>query len=166
MKELYIKQKVFSLNEKFNVKNEKEEDVYFVEGSFMKIPKTFSVKGQTNDEVARITKKTFTFLPKFLVEVGGQEIVTIKKEFSFFKARYTMDLPGMEVEGNWLDMEFQVYQHGELIGEVSKEWFSWGDSYKLQILKEDMETLLLALVIAIDCVKADQTATSSAAYSG
>ena len=38
MKELYIKQKVFSLGEKFTVKDDQENDVYFVEGSFMKIP--------------------------------------------------------------------------------------------------------------------------------
>lgn len=32
MKQLYIKQKVFSLSEKFTVKDEQERDRYFVEG--------------------------------------------------------------------------------------------------------------------------------------
>jgi uncharacterized protein YxjI len=161
MKQLYIKQKVFSLSGKFTVKDQREKDVYYVEGSFMQIPKTFSIMNTTRDEVALITKKAFSFLPKFFVEVNGREVLTIKKEFSFLKARYTIDGAGIEVHGNWWDMDFQVLQHGEVAGQVSKEWFTWGDSYKIQILDEKMETIMIALVVAIDCVKADQAAASS-----
>lgn len=160
MKQLYIKQKVFSLSGKFTVKDENEKDVYYVEGSFMQIPKTFSIMNTTREEVALITKKVFGFLPKFFVEVNGREVVTIKKEFSFFKARYTIDAVDIEVHGNWWDMNFQVFQHGEVIGKVSKEWFTWGDSYKVQILNEEMETIIIAFVIAVDRVKADQAAAS------
>lgn len=163
MKELYIKQKVFSLSGKFTVIDQQENDVYYVEGSFMQFPKTFSIMNTTRDEVALITKKVLSFSPKFFVEVNGVEALTIKKEFSFFKARYTIDAAGIEVQGNWWDMNFQVLQQGEVIGQVNKEWFTWGDSYKVQILNEEMETIIIALVIAIDCVKADQAAASSAA---
>ena len=163
MKQLYIKQKVFSLSGKFTVKDQQENDVYYVEGSFMQIPKTFSIMNAARDEVALITKKVFSFLPIFFVEVNGQEVLTIKKEFSFFKARYTIDAVGIEVKGNWWDMDFQILQHGEVVGKVNKEWFTWGDSYKVQILNEEMEAIIIALVVAIDCVKADQAASSSAA---
>ncbi|MCC5803746.1 LURP-one-related/scramblase family protein [Rossellomorea vietnamensis] len=156
MKQLYIKQKVFSLSEKFTVKDQDEKDVYYVEGSFMKVPKTFTIMNQDRDEVALITKKVLSFLPTFFVEVNGQEVVTIKKELSFLKAKYSIDAEGIEVEGNWMDMNFQVLHQGRVVGEVGKEWFSWGDSYRVQILEEEMETVILALVIAIDCVKADQ----------
>jgi uncharacterized protein YxjI len=162
MKQLYIKQKVFSLSGKFTVKDQQEKDVFYVEGSFMQIPKTFSIMNTASDEVALITKKAFSFLPKFFVEVNGREVLTIKKEFSFLKARYTIEGEGIEVHGNWWDMDFQVLQHGEVVGQVSKEWFTWGDSYKVQILDEEMETIMIALVVAIDCVKADQAAASSA----
>lgn len=60
-------------------------------------------------------------------------------------------------------MDFQVVQHGKIVGEVGKEWFTWGDSYKVQIIDEEMETIIIALVVTIDCVKADQAAASSAA---
>jgi uncharacterized protein YxjI len=48
---------------------------------------------------------------------------------------------------------------------VSKEWFTWGDSYKVQVVDDEMETIMIALVVANDCVKADQGAASSAATS-
>ncbi|RTR25960.1 hypothetical protein EKG37_22265 [Robertmurraya yapensis] len=163
MKQLYIKQKVFSLGEKFTVRDQQEQDVYYVEGSFMQIPKTFSIMNVERDEIALITKKVFSFLPTFFVEVDGREVLTIKKEFSFFKARYTIDSADIEVQGNWWDMDFEVLQHGEVVGKVSKEWFTWGDSYKVQIVDEAMEKIVIALVVAIDCVKADQAAASSAA---
>ncbi|WP_201713063.1 LURP-one-related/scramblase family protein [Rossellomorea arthrocnemi] len=161
MKQLYIKQKVFSLSEKFTVKDQDEKDVYYVEGSFMKVPKTFSIMNQDKEEVALITKKVLSFLPTFFVEVNGQEVVTIKKELSFLKAKYSIDAAGIEVEGNWMDMNFQVLHEGRVVGEVGKEWFSWGDSYRVQILEEEMESVILALVIAIDCVKADQANNTS-----
>lgn len=161
MKQFYIKQKVFSLSGKFTVKDQQENDVFYVEGSFFQIPKTFSIMDTTRSEVALITKKVFSFLPQFFVEVKGREVVTIKKEFSFFKPKYTIDAAGIEVRGNWWEMDFQVLQHGEVVGKVNKEWFTWGDSYKVQILNEEMETIVIALVIAIDCVKADQAASSA-----
>ncbi|QUW22996.1 LURP-one-related family protein [Sporosarcina sp. Marseille-Q4063] len=163
MRKLYIKQKVFSLSGKFSVKDAEENEIYFVEGSFMKIPKTFSVMGDKQNEVATITKKTFSFLPTFFVDVHGQETMTIKKQFSFLKARYTIDAAGIEVQGNWWDMDFEVYQNRDFIGSVSKKWFTWGDSYELQIANDEMEPLLVALVVAIDCAKADQSAAVSVA---
>jgi uncharacterized protein YxjI len=161
MAKFYIKQKVFSLSGKFTVKDELENDVYYVEGSFMQIPKTFSIMDATRSEVAIITKKTFSLLPKFFVEVNGQDVVTIEKEFSIFKARYRIDAEGIEVLGNWWDMDFQVLQHGEVVGKVSKEWFTWGDSYQVEVLDKEMEAIVIALVVAIDCVKADE-ATAAA----
>ncbi|RWR04382.1 LURP-one-related family protein [Siminovitchia fortis] len=161
MKKLYIKQKVLSMGGRFNVKDEQGQDVYLVEGSFMRIPKTFIIRNTKGEEVASITKKTFSFLPTFFVNAGGREVLMIKKRFSFLKARYTIDTAGIEVRGNWWDMNFEVFQNGEIAGAVGKEWFTWGDSYQVQIEKGEMETILIALVVAIDCVKADQAAASS-----
>lgn len=161
MKQLYIKQKVFSIGEKFTVKDEREQDVYIVEGSFMRIPKTFTIMNAGGREVALITKKVFSLLPRFFVEVGGREVLTIQKELSFFKARYSIDSADIEVHGNWWDMDFQILQRGAVVGEVSKKWFTWGDSYSVQVLNEELEAVIVAIVVAIDCVKADHRAAAS-----
>ncbi|MCG3417561.1 hypothetical protein [Oceanobacillus jordanicus] len=44
---------------------------------------------------------------------------------------------------------------------MNKEWFTRGDSYKVQVLNEEME-MVITLVIAIDCVKADNGEASPA----
>lgn len=161
MKKLYMKQHVFSMRGKFSVKDAEERDAYFVEGSFLKVPKVYSITDKDDHEVGRIVKKVFTFLPKFTVEVNGHEIAEIKKEFTFFNPRYTIDAIGVEVTGNWWGMDFEVYRDGALIGEVNKKWLSWGDSYEVQVLDEAVETLLIALVVAISCVKADQAVVAA-----
>ena len=162
-KELYIRQEIFTLGEKLTVKDDQQKNIYYIEGSFFQIPKTFSIMDENRNEVALITKKILSFLPKFYVEVQGKQILTINKELSFFKARYTIDAEGIEVQGNWWDMDFQVYKQGQLVGQVKKEWFTWGDSYKVQILDEDVQTIVIAIVVAIDCVKSDEAVAASAA---
>ncbi|WP_214770286.1 MULTISPECIES: LURP-one-related/scramblase family protein [unclassified Exiguobacterium] len=159
MHTLYMKQKVFSLRGRFSIQDQQEQDVYLVEGSFMQIPKTFSISSVDGEEVAVITKKVFSLLPKFFVEVDG-ETLTIEKSFTFFKDRYTIDAADLEIDGDWWDMDFQIKRHGEVVGSVEKKWFTFGDSYEIQVFDPDVEKVLIALVVAIDCVKEDEEASS------
>lgn len=164
MRQLFIKQKLFSLKDKFTVKDRNGNDAYYVEGSLLKIPKTFTIMNTSNEEVATITKKTISLLPTFYVDVPGHDVVTIKKDFTLLKPRYTIEAKNIEVQGNILDMNFEIYQNRTLVGAVSKDWFTWGDSYKVQIVDEELETIIIALVIAIDFVKARREAAASASW--
>ncbi|MBQ0141120.1 MAG: LURP-one-related family protein [Kurthia sp.] len=161
MKQLYMRQKLLSLRDKFTIMDGQGNDVYAITGSFMKIPKSFSIMNQQQQETAIITKKVLSLLPTFFVELHGKEVVTIRKNISFFKARYSIEGEGIEVQGNWWDMNFRIFQHGEEIAAISKKWLSFGDSYEIQITKEASEELVIAIVVAIDCVKEDSESTSS-----
>lgn len=163
MKELYIKQRIFSVRGKFVVKDADGRDVYTIQGSFLKFPKKFSISNLDGIEVASVTKNITFFFPKFTVEVDGEEVIKIKKHYTFFKSRYTIDALGLEVKGSWWDMDFEVFQDGELVGEVSKKWLSWGDSYRIKAMDESLEVWMLALVVAIDCAKADESAVAASA---
>ncbi len=156
---LYMKQKVFSLRGRFSIQDQQEQDVYLVEGSFMKLPKTFSISTVEGEEVAVITKKMLSLLPKFFIEVDG-ETLTIEKSFTFFKDRYTIDAADLEIDGDWWDMDFEIKRHGEVVGSVEKKWFTFGDSYEIQVFDPDIEKILIALVVAIDCVKEDEESSS------
>lgn len=161
MKSFYLKQKVMSMRGRFNVFDDLQQEVYKIEGSFLQIPKTFTISDMQHNEKALVTKKTFSWLPTFYVEVAGRQIFTIKKEFTFFKAKYSVDGAGIEVNGNLWDMNFDVVKDGQVIGSVTKEWLTWGDTYQIQVLDEAWEMIVIALVVAIDCVKADQNAAAA-----
>lgn len=161
MSKLYMKQKVFSLGGNFTVKDEFEQDKYLIKGSFLSIPKTFTIKDTAENEIGTITKKVFSFLPKFFVEVGGEEVVTIQKKFSFLKARYQIEGQGIEVHGDWWDKKFEVTSHGEVVGQVNEKWFTWGDTYEVVVTDESLEHIIISLVIAIDFVKQQENAAGA-----
>ncbi|HHU19244.1 MAG TPA: hypothetical protein GXZ58_03230 [Bacilli bacterium] len=161
MSHLYIKQKVFSLGERFTVKDEHEQDRYFIRGSFFSIPKTFEIEDVNGHLVALITKKVFSFLPKFYVEADGNEIMTIIKEFTFFRDRYRIDSSDIEISGDWWDKNFEVFKQGKKIAHVNERWFTWGDTYDVHVIDEAYEHIVIAIVVAIDFVKSNERAAAN-----
>lgn len=84
---LYIKQKVFSLTSRFTVKDENGDDRYFVEGEFFSLRGRLHILNAQGEEIGQIYSRLWTFLPRFILEIGGEEIAEIVKEFSFFPPR-------------------------------------------------------------------------------
>lgn len=150
---LYIKEKVFSWNEQFTVKDENGWDKYFVEGEFLSFGKKLHLNNIHGEEVAFIQQKLFTWMPRFTVSVRGREIAEIRKEFTLFFERYVIDGLGWEIEGSVWEHEYEIRKNGRTIVTISKEWFTWGDSYELNILDPADEIVALAVVLTIDCVR-------------
>ncbi|MGY3779413.1 LURP-one-related/scramblase family protein [Isobaculum melis] len=156
MSKLYIKQKIFSLAGKFTVKDADGQDKYFVEGSLMKIPKMFTIKDINNQTIGTITKKTFSFQPKFFVEVAGEEILTIKKKVTFLKSKYEIESNEISIQGDWLSKNYEVTHQGKTIAIISEKWWATSDTFEVDIKDEAFEHLIISIVIAIDCVKQDE----------
>lgn len=136
---LYIKQKVFSLTSKFTVKDEDGNDRYFVEGEF------FSLRGRLH-----------------IMDAQGEEIAEIVKDFSFFRPKYSLENTSLRVEGDFWAHEYSLYDGDRNIMNIHKEWFTWGDSYELDILDPDYELISLGIVLAIDTAMAAANTASSA----
>lgn len=149
---LYIKQKIFSWNDKFSVYDVNGEERYFVEGEFFSWGKKLHVYDTLQREAAFIRQELLTFLPKFIVSIDGQDIAEIVKEFTFFKPRYRIDGLGWEIDGDFWDHDYEITKNGSTIVSISKEWFTWGDCYELDIENPEDEIVALAVVLAIDCV--------------
>ena len=153
---LYMKQKIFSWNDKFSVYDANGEEHYFVEGEMFSWGKKLHVYDRVRREAAFVRQELFTLLPKFIVSIGGQDIAEIVKEFTFFKPKYRIDGLGWEIDGDFWDHEYEIKKNGRTIVSLSKEWFTWGDCYELDIENPEDEIVALAVVLAIDCVQAAQ----------
>ena len=149
---LYMKEKVFSWNERFTIKDENGWDKYFVEGEFLSLGKKLHLLNINCEEVAFIQQRLLTLMPRFSVSVAGREIAEIRKEFTFFFQRYIIDGLGWEVDGSVWEHRYEIRKNGRLIVRIDKEWFTWGDSYVLEIADPADEILALAVVLTIDCV--------------
>ncbi len=154
---LYIKQKVFSWRDQFTVKDMSGDDRYFVEGELFSWGKKLHVMDVHGREAAFIQQKLWSFLPKYDVFIDGRHIAEIRKEFTFLRARYTIEGLNWIIEGNFWDHRYEITQGGRTVVSVQKEWFTWGDSYSLDIQSAEDEIYALAVVLVIDCVTAQQS---------
>ena len=149
---LYMKEKVFSWNERFTVKDENGWDKYYVEGEFFSLGKKLHLMNVHGEEVAFIQQRLFTLMPRFSVTVAGRELAEIRKEFTFFFQRYVIDGLGWEIDGDVWAHDYVIRKNGRTIVRITKEWFTWGDSYVLDILDPADELVALAVVLTVDCV--------------
>ena len=149
---LCMKEKVFSWNEQFTVKDENGWDKYFVEGEFFSLGKKLHLLNVHGEEVAFIQQQLFTLMPRYTVSLAGREIAQIRKEFTFFYQRYVIDGLGWEIDGDVWAHDYVIRKNGRTIVRITKEWFTWGDSYVLDILDPADELVALAVVLTVDCV--------------
>ena len=157
---LYIKEKVFSWGDKFTVKDEHGYDKYVVEGEVFTWGKKLHIYDMTGREVAFIKQEVWSFLPRYYVFCGGQQVAEIKKEFTFLFPKYSIEGLGWEIDGSFLAHEYEITKGGRSIVTISKEWMTWGDSYELNIANPADEILALAVVITIDCVMESNSGAS------
>ena len=149
--QLMIKQRVFSWSDTYDVYDENGEARYYVKAELLSFGHQIHVYDKrSGDEVGSIHQKLLTFLPAFEIVIGGRTVGTIRKEFSFLKPRYSVDFRGWDVEGDFLSWEYSVRQGPREVMSISKQWFTWGDTYVLSYRDVGYEIPGLLLVIAID----------------
>ena len=147
---LLIKQRVFSWSDTYDIYDEFENPKYYVEAEIFSWGHQLHVYDHSGNEVGIIHEKVFSFLPEFSIEIQGETVGTIYKNFTFFKNNYEVDFKGWKVEGNYTGWNYDVYDGDELVLNISKKLFAWGDTYVLDFADEKDEINGLLLVIAID----------------
>lgn len=158
---LYIKQKVFTLGERFYVKDEHGNDVYYVEGSFLRIPKEFNIYEISGKHVARIEKQMFRLLRRYDIETENHE-VTLKRHFTFMFSKFSLEGLDWELEGSFLAHDYRLIKGERPIMAIKKHWFTWGDSYELDITHDEDALLSLCIVIAVDAAVRDDNSKANA----
>ncbi len=147
---LLIKQRVFSWSDTYDIYDESGEVKYFVKAEVFSIGHVIHIYNRFHEEVGCIRQKLLTFLPAFEMEIGGQYLGKIKKEFSLFRPRYQLEFEDWRIEGNTFGWDYDVVAGNASIMTISKELFQWGDTYSIDIFDEANELLGLLIVIAID----------------
>lgn len=149
--QLYIRQRMFSWTDSYDVYDEAGEARYEVRAEFLTFGHQIHVYDKrTGRELGAIHEKLFTFLPQFEIVVDGRVMGTVRKEFTLFHPSYTVDYQGWDVEGDFLGWDYRVTAGREKIMTISKEPLHWTDTYVLRYENPANEMPGLLLVIAID----------------
>ena len=154
MKRYQLKQKVFTLGDSYKICDENGEERASVRSQLFAVGKKLFLEDQQGNELAMIRQQVFSFGPTFEISVGGKQLAIVKKKlFSLFKCRFSVDVPGpddLEATGSFLEQEYSFSRGGYEVALVSKKWFSWSDSYGVEIQDGQDDILILASAIVID----------------
>lgn len=150
---LLFKQRFFSWLDSYDVFNEAGDTAYTVKGQLAwgHCLKIFDANGC---EVGMVQEKVLTFLPKFEMYEGDEYIGCIKKEFTFFKPKFTIDYNGWQMDGDWFEWDYTIQDaQGVTVAVISKEVWNWTDTYVIDVVDPADALHVLMLVLAIDAEK-------------
>ena len=156
-----MRQKLLSLADNFTIKNEQEQDVFLVKGKVFSFGDKLSFQDLAGNEPVFIDQRLLNWSPTYELWKGGELLAVVKRElFSFIHHRFTVDVPGpndLEAEGDFLDHEYTISRGGSVVATVSKRWFSWADTYGIEIADGEDDVLVLATAVVVDMVCHDDS---------
>lgn len=149
---LLFRQRVFSWFDSYDIYGEDGEAVFVVRGK-MSWGHRLEISDCQGRYLGRVQEEVLTLLPRFAFYVGETYAGQLKKEFSLFSPRFTLDCQGWRVEGDWLEWDYRVTDsQGRLVMTASKE-LAWTDTYQIQVERLEDALLCLMIVLAIDAEK-------------
>ena len=149
-----MKEKLFDFGDDFVIRDENGREAFYVDGRVLAIGDKLVFKDREGRELARIEKKLLSWGTTYEVYRGGRQVATVKKSlFSFLHCTFTVDVPGpgdLEARGDFLDHEYTFTCGDDVVARVSKKWFSWRETYGIDIREGEDEVLLLACAVVIE----------------
>jgi uncharacterized protein YxjI len=149
-----MKQKVFSIGDKFAIRNENGEDAFFVNGEVFSLGHKLSFEDPQGNELLFISQKLLSLGPTYELYRGQEHVATIKKEiFTFFQCTFDIHLDergDLEAQGDLSDHEYVITRAGQPVAQISKQWFSWSDTYGVDVAESEDPVLILASTVVID----------------
>ena len=152
---LYIKQKVFSFVDDFAIKSEDGTDAYSAKGEFFTLGKKLNIYEGTDTTVlmpaARIEQRLMSFTTRFGIIVRGNHVTDMVRKVTFFTNDYKLEGLPWHLEGDFFAHEYSLMDGHNTIMQLSRKWFTWGDSYELDIDDNQDPLLCLSIALAVDC---------------
>ncbi|MBE5965383.1 MAG: hypothetical protein E7255_00130 [Lachnospiraceae bacterium] len=149
---LYIKQRIFSLGDKYDIYDVNENVIFDVKSELFTIGAKLHLYDRNGQELYYIRRRITFFLAKYEIYKKNMLCASISQEFTLFKSKLNVDscYGNFTLNGDFFHMDYEIYKDGLYFGSVHKKWLSWGDSYELDIPEAENAGFFSALVIAID----------------
>jgi uncharacterized protein YxjI len=159
-----MRQKFFAFGDDFMIKDENDRDVYFVDGKAFSWGDKLSFQtADTRLEVAYIAQKLWSFKPKYEIHRDGNVFAEVIKEFTWFKSKFTLDVPGpndYEITGSFWQHEYSFTRQGRTVASVSKKLFALTDTYGIDIVSGEDDVAILSTAV-VDLVCHDEKSNSN-----
>lgn len=150
---LYFKQRLFSWFDSYDIYDEQGGIFCTVKGqlSWGHCLKLFDPAGR---EIGVVKERVLTFMPKFELYLAGRYMGCIRRGMTFFRPRYNIDCNGWQVEGNWTEWDYTIFDPaGQVVASISKALFHWTDTYIIDVTQARDAVCVLMFVLAMDAEK-------------
>ena len=151
---LYIKQKVFSFVDRFTIKDVDGTDAYTAVGKFLTIGKKLNIYEGTNTDIApagRIEQRLMSFTTRFGIIVRDKHVTDMVRKITMFSNDYRLENLPWHLDGDFFAHDYSLMDGQNTIMTLSRKWFTWGDSYELDIADNQDPLLCLSIALAVDC---------------
>ena len=150
-----IRQNLISIGDDFWIENGEGKRVYKVDGKVFRIRKTLVFEDLNGKTLCTIKERLLTIRDTMTIAgPDGEQLAVIKKAlFTPLRDRWSVKVkngPDLTVQGNIFDYEYSIKQGWNKVAEISKRWFTFTDTYGVEIAPGQNDILILAVAIAID----------------
>lgn len=121
---LLFKQRFFSWLDSYDVYDEQGLTLFSVEGK-LGWGHRLHIMDASGRFVGEVKEVVLTLLPRFELYLGETCVGSIQKEFSLFKPRFSMDVNGWSIRGDWQEWDYEICDlRGNIVATVSKQLFN------------------------------------------
>jgi uncharacterized protein YxjI len=149
-----MKQKVLCLGNDYTVQDASGNEVFYIDGRAVSLGEKLSFQDMEGNELAFISRKLLSWGPTFEITRGGSLVAVVKKSlFTFFRCEFTVDVPGPDdllAEGDFWDHEYAFSCGDRPVARVSKRYFSFTDTYGIDVDEGQDDVLIIASAVVID----------------
>lgn len=155
-----IRQNLISIGDDFWIENQEGKRVYKVDGKVLRIRKTLVFEDARGQPLCQIQERLLTIRDTMVIEnMDGRDLAVVRKAL-LTPLRYKWDVnvkngPDLDVQGDIFHHEYAVKQGWNKVAEVSKKWFSFTDTYGVEIDESQNDILILAIAVAVDMMAHD-----------
>jgi uncharacterized protein YxjI len=161
MKSLYLKQKVFSFRDDYQVFDEHQHVQYLAKG------RLFSLRSRKEIFLPESTTPLYTILQAviavsptyFLYDKNQVEVAKFSQQLlSFFGTKFHLVVHKKRyyIQGDIFGLTYMINDEQGTLVEIKKKWLSWGDTYHIMIHDRFETTLAISVVLMIDDFIADR----------
>jgi uncharacterized protein YxjI len=157
-----IKEKFWSLGNKFSITDADGELQYYVDGRAFSWGDKLSFQDSDGNELAFISQKLLSWKPRYQILIDGNFFAEVVKEWTWFNKKFTLDVPGPNdytIDGSFWEHEFTFQRQGKTVATVSRKFWAWTDSYGVDIIDSEDEVAVLCACIVIDQVLHDESSS-------
>ena len=153
-----MRQKMWSLGGDFTVKDEAGTDRFYVAGKVLSLRHEMVFEDADRRPVATVRKRLLSFGNAYDIYHGEQLYAVVKEGWlPLVRYRFTVDVgddgagPGdLAIAGDFSSHEYTFEQDGQVVATVSKRWFSWTDTFGVDVADGADDVLVLACTVVVD----------------